>query len=382
MKKVRKVLSALVLSAISISTYAQVEADSHTAFIQKTMTVFMEKNAIPGAAVELYIDGQLYEYYYGYANREKKEPVIRKTIFEIGSISKIMTSILFAQEIDWAKMSFSDPITKYIKDLPEYFSKIKLQDLATHTSGLPFSLPKAINTKEDLRQYLSARSPGYGPGEQWMYSNLGTGLLGYALESSTEKDFDDLYRRHILNPLKMVTGVSIPANLTKYYAQGYDKNGEVASRTELGLFPAAMGVKASAADMQRFLSAAIGLPGTPPRIFYPMRMTESVYVKFSGDFQGLAWQIHAIEKNGIARLLNLSDMHGMGPVNIQQIYPRPVYNGDALIDKLGTTQGFSSYIAVIPNKKSGIVILTNKDVPNSAIVKTARDILFKVTQKN
>jgi beta-lactamase class C len=380
MKTVSKLIFIWILSMLTFCAYAEESSDSITPLVQHKINALMTKYTIPGVAVELYVDGSLHEYYYGYADLETKDPIIRKTIFEIGSISKIMTSLLFAQEIDWAKMALNDPISKYIKGLPDGFNKIKLQDLATHTSGLPVNTPTDITTQDDLRQYLSTISLETNPGGEWKYSNFGMGMLGYALEMSTESEFDDLYRRHVLNPLKMVTGVSIPKNLVKYYAQGYTKNGDVAPHSTAGLFPAAAGVKASAADMQRFLSAAIGLPGTPPRVFYPMRLTESVFVKMGDDFQGLAWQIHPIEKSDIINLLHVSDVSDFGPIDVQEIFTRPIYNGNALIDKTGATPGFRAYIAVIPNKKSGIVLLANKNVPNSAIVKTAREILFNVTK--
>src|ERR1700722_13528249 len=97
-----KYLSTLALSIISMHVYAEtVKQDPTTLFLQRSITRFMEKNHIPGVAVQLYVNGKLYEHYDGYADREKKDPVIKKTIFELGSISKIMTSVLFAQEVDW-----------------------------------------------------------------------------------------------------------------------------------------------------------------------------------------------------------------------------------------------------------------------------------------
>jgi beta-lactamase class C len=406
MIKAKKILSAFAFTIISMNVYAEavstkavsaktvstkavsdtsasapaVEADPTTKLLQQAVSAFMEKNKIPGVAVELYANGKLYEQYSGYADLEKKEPVIRKTIFELGSVSKIMTSVLFAQEIDWAKMSFNDPVSKYVKGLPEIFNKVKLQELATDTSGLPFNTPGDITTQDGMKENLSKWTPDAEPGEQWIYSNVGIGILGYALEASTERDYDDLYRRHILNPLRMVTGVNVPPALIKYYAQGYDANGNPAAHYTPGMYPAAVGVKASASDMEKFLSAAIGLPGTPPRVFYPMRMTQSVYVKMNDDYQGLGWQIHRLEDGDAYGLLRVSDKQDMGPIDVQEVYSRPVYNGDALIDKTGTTKGFRAYIAVLPNKKSGIVILANKNVPNSAIVKTGREILFKVAK--
>ena len=64
---------------------------------------------------------------------------------------------------------------------------------------------------------------------------------------------------------------------------------------------------------------------------------------------------------------------------MREVYAQPKFNGDALIDKTGSTRGFRTYIAVIPNKRAGIVILTNRVVTNSEIVNTGREILFKLT---
>jgi beta-lactamase class C len=379
--KIKKIITIAGLSLASMLAFAaDGEQDWSAAYIQKTVNSTMEKYHIPGMAVEVYVDGKPYEYYAGYAKPEQKEEVSRKTIFELGSISKVMTSVLFAQEVDWAKMGLTDPITKYLPNLPESWNEINLQDLATHTSGLPFNLPSNINDKQAFDDYVQNWKPKTGSEEQWIYSNVGIGVLGYALETSTEKSLDKLYYRHVMIPLNMVVGLTIPPALEKYYADGFDQFGNLAPHYNGGAFPAAGGVKASAADMQRFLAAAIGLPGTPPRILYPIRMTQAIYAKMGNKFQGLGWQFNPIIANDVRGLLKVSDNLEKGPITIDEIYDRGTYDGDALIDKTGTTGGFRAYIAVIPNKKSGIVILANKNVPNSAIVAPAREILFKLTK--
>ncbi len=72
-----------------------------------------------------------------------------------------------------------------------------------------------------------------------------------------------------------------------YIAQGYNAEGKPVPAETLGLFPAAGDVKASASDMDKFLSAAIGLPQTPESIFYPMRMTQTPYLDVGDYAQGL-----------------------------------------------------------------------------------------------
>lgn len=366
---------------IFLKVYAANISDINAEAIKQSITAFMRENKVSGVAVELYLEGQPHSYYFGYADKSKKIPVNKYTIFEIGSISKIMTSILLAQQVDAANVRLNDSLKKFIDELPLNYEPITLRDLATHTSGLPFNAPKTIKKRAELEKYLASWSPTDEPGEQWIYSNFGVGMLGYALEVATHKNFNQLYRSRILSPLGMQPiALVVPKQFKINYAQGYDYHGNPIKKSKLGLFPAAYGLKASAFDMQRFLSAAIGLPGTPAQIFYPMRLTQSGFVQLPNKMQGLAWQIHPINSDNISNLLNEPNAVDLSPIAIAESYNKPKFNGDALIDKTGGTNGFRAYIAVIPNKKSGIVILANKALANNTIVNTGREILFKLTK--
>ncbi len=381
MIKLIKFLSIFATACSAFCVYAETNTAVNADVVNQTISTFMANNDIPGVAVQLYVKGQPSSYYYGFADRDKKIPVTNKTIFEMGSISKVMTSILLAQEVDFAKMSFNDPVKKYITDLPATFNHITLQNLATHTSGLPRNVPNNVITQAELKDYLAHWQPTVDPSDRWQYSNVGIGLLGDALASSTQWDFNKLYIRHILNPLSMLPiSTTVPAKFTKYIAQGYDNNGNPTKPYQPELFPSAGGLKVMAGDMQPFLGAAIGLPGTPPRLMWPIRMTQTTFVKYAGKQQGLAWSIHPIKEGYITDLLDDTNDYAMDTIAVDAIYERPPYDGNALIDKTGTTQGFRAYIAVIPNKKTGIVILANKNVPNTAIVRTARELLFKLNK--
>lgn len=362
------------------SSFVHAENKSPDAMIQKSIQPLLAEYKIPGLAIELYINGKLHEYYFGVSNKETKEPITQKTIFELGTLSHLMTNLLFAQEIDWAKMQLKDSIKIYLKDYADKINDVTLQDLSTYTSGLPYQLSVDFNNRDEVKDYLMNRVTPLESSDQWQYSHLNVALLGLALEASTEKTFSKLYYRHIMLPLAMVNGVEIPTVLLKYYAQGYAANGEPVGPISDEVFPAVMGIKASASDMQKFLAAAIGLPGTPTRILYPMRMTQSVYLKFGNESQGLGWQIHPSMKQKTYGLRNnVSKQFNTGPINIDEIYSQPTYDGDALIDKAGVSPGFSSYIAVLPNKHAGIVMLANKNVPNNAMMKTARTILLSLS---
>ena len=253
-----------------------------------------------------------------------------------------------------------------------------LKNLATHTGGLELFLPETVKTPQELNDFLAHYKFENFPDEKWTYSNISMGLLGMAMESATHQTLNNLYKQRILAPLRMQPiGMSVPKTLQANYALGYDSDGKEAPPIAMSILPAGGQVKASASDMQHFLSAAIGLPGTPERILYPMRLTQSVYVELpNAMMQGLGWVIHPLDKNYINGLLTAANAMDLGPIDVVDMYKKPIYSGNMLIDKTGMTDGFRSYIAVIPNKKTGIVILANKRIYSPAIVQAARQILF------
>ncbi len=146
------------------------------------------------------------------------------TIYEIGSISKLFTSLLLAQEVVRGEMLLDDPIAMYLPagvTVPSHNGiEIKLVDLATHTSGLPRiptniapadqSNPYADYTPELLYEYLSTYELPRDPGERWEYSNVGVGLLGHILELHAGVPYEELLRTRILDPLGMdSTGITL-----------------------------------------------------------------------------------------------------------------------------------------------------------------------------
>ncbi len=367
----------LVLMLMMTATAAY--ADSPDKVVNEVMHDYMQKNNVPGAAVLIYTDGKPTSYYFGYADLGHKKPVTKDTIFELGSLTKLMTTLLLAQEVDYAKIKLQDPVTKYIPTLPASFSNLTMRSLATHTTGLPLFLPSDIKNRADWEQKYAANwKADFAPDTQFRYSNVGIGLIGQALEAVTHESFDKLYRTKILDPLGMQPiGLTVPKKLQVNIAQGYDEKGLPAPPVS-GLFPSAGCMKASAEDMRKFLSASIGLPQTPESIFYPIRMTQTPYLGVKESAQGLGWVIHDMSPENLKALSEGSDGLGIETRPVVEVYSDPVFNGADLIDKTGTTDGFRAYIAVLPNKKSGIVILANRRDNSNSIVVAARDILFKL----
>ncbi len=338
-------LSCVVMSA----SYAGLFGSHNEAAVGEAMNTWMAQNNVPGVAVVLYVDGKPSSYYYGYADKEKKLSVTEKSIFELGAVADVMTNLMIAEEVDFARMGLKDPLKKYVNPLPDEMENSTLQELATQTIG-----------------------------ESWQLSSSNSTLLGKVLEKSTAKDYDWLYFHHVTALLGMRhLGVTVQDKYKDDLAQGYTREGLPDNQLSSAHVPSIWRAKSSGVDMQKFLSAAIGLPGTPERVFYPMRMTQSVHVKLTDRMQGLGWQIYSLE-NSKSTLINKPVIPDEDGLAVIQVLDLPLFDEKTLIDKAGATTGFGAYIAVLPNKKAGIVILANKQVADDSIARIGREILLKL----
>ena len=276
-------------------------------------------------------------------------------------------------------MDLDAPIKNYLPTLSVGFNNVTLKNLGTHTSGLPFGGPETFLDQQSLNRFLSKWEPTDAPGTQWTYSNLGIELLGDSVERLKHKDYNQLCIENILQPLRMdPVAINVPSQYIANLAQGTGDNSKPALPfdTKDHLFSAAGGLKVSARNVQKFLAAAIYLDNTPDVIQNAMRMTQTAYIRLPHELHGLGWQIHPLNQNTVSDLLNAPVKMDFGPTLVREEFKEPFYDGSALMDKTGATGGFRAYIAVIPNRKSGIVILANKNISNAEIVNAGRQILF------
>ncbi len=346
--------------------------------IKQHLTTFMQEHHVPGVAVSMFINGVSHDVYLGFADDAKKQPVAAETIFELGSISKVMTSLVLAQQIDVNRLQLDTKVNKYLPDTVTAFGDISVKHLATHTSGLAFSAQQPIKTTEELHNYLASWHADSAPGKKWTYSNLGIGLLGYLLQNESHQSLDQLYRTKIAQPLGMQTlGVNLTKAQLPYVAQGYDTKNQPVPLTTMSVLAGGYAVKSSAADMQRFLRAAIGMPGTPSSVFYPMRLTQTAFYHLPNRMQGMGWDIYPIPYR-YATLIN-APTNLLTSTTAEEVVDQPKFFDDTLIEKTGMTNGFRAYIAVIPNRKAGIVILCNKSMADDGIVKLGRELLLTMS---
>ena len=172
---------------------------------------------------------------YGSAARGDARPLDGDTVFEIGSITKVFTSLLLADAVGRREVSLSDPIAKYLPAdvrVPERGGRtIPLQDLATHTSGLPrladnmkpgdSANPYADYSVAQLYECLSTYQLPRDVGAQYQYSNIGGGLLGHLLAARAGIDYEALVRARITGPLgTRRTAIALSPEMKTHMAVG------------------------------------------------------------------------------------------------------------------------------------------------------------------
>src|ERR1700685_4616941 len=176
---------------------------------------------------------------YGSLEKGDKRPLDGDTLFEIGSITKVFTSLLLADMAQRGEVRLDDPIAKYVPataKIPQRDGQqITLVDLATHTSGLP-RMPTNFNpkdpanpyidyTEDQLYTFLSSYELTRDVGVKFVYSNLGFGLLGQGLARRNGTDYETLVETRICEPLGMKsTRITLTPEMEQRFAAGHSSD--------------------------------------------------------------------------------------------------------------------------------------------------------------
>lgn len=354
------------------------QSEDTVATVEDIIIRFQKEHRVPGMAVALYVHGKPYLFHLGYADKSKKIPVASQTLFEIGSISKIFTCLLVGQEIVDGYMQLGDPIGAYIPSLAKnkHLKGVTLETLATHTSALPFNAPMKITSTDSLINYTARWRPGYRPAIQWHYSNYGIELLRVALEEYEGVSYNQLLIDKVLAPLGMApVGIEVPLWYRPHYAACYGKNGAQTIHWRNPILLGSAALRVSSADMLKFLKAAIGLPGTPTNIKLAMKTTQTPCVSLNDAVcYGLGWQVNDLEK------FRSAAVHVCNGCPAKKISGRDrIFDGHALFDKTGTTEGFHAYIAVVPSGQVGVVVMINRTLYGGSkmVKRLGKEILAK-----
>ncbi len=269
-------------------------------------------------------------------------PLGPKSMFEIGSITKVFTSILLADMAARGEVALDDAVQRYLPtgvSMPGRDGQtITFTHLATHRSGLPRmptnfspadgSNPFADYTPELLWEFLSGYTLTRDVGSQYEYSNVGAGLLGFLLARRAGKDYQGLVQERILDPLGMdMSGTELTGPTREWLALGHNQNGDVVPNWDIPTLAGAGALLSNVEDMLTFLEANIGEPTTD--LQRAMRVSHESRQQAGPNMTiGLGWHIRHT-------------------------------GNDVAVWHNGGTGGYRTFAGFDPARRVGAVVLTN-----------------------
>ncbi len=368
MKRVALYLFAMVLLAACASAPPRPEGIPHgdLSYLDQYMDWYfprqMRKYDVPGVSVALVSDqGVLWMKAYGHADAEREIPATPRSVYQIGSISKVVTATAVMRLVERGVLDLDAPIQKV---LPEFSIQSRwdgipqptLRELLSHHAGLPTYYLKGFFSRQPLTELVRALKDehlAYRPRDTFNYSNLGPDIAGAALERLSGKDFA-LYMQHaLLDPLGMHnSSFALDERVRPLLARGYIKR-QAAETVTLRDVPAG-GLFSNVEDLGRFMRMVLGegsLDGE--RILARETLAAMLTAQFTdapfdfGQRFGLGWMLSGI----------------------------PVYNAGPVAWHNGGTKTFISQMVLLPEKKLGVVVLANADRAGPMVYEAAEEIL-------
>lgn len=345
------------LDLLLFKPYKEAAADKlkpvHTSNLMRTLTDkrvdsaarnYIQKGNTVGLSIGIIRNGVVHTYNYGETAAGNNQLPEVNSIYEIGSITKTFTATLLAYYANEGKLKLTDPITKYLPDsvsANKELQGINLEMLSNHTSGLS-RLPDNFEfhssdphdpykdyTKKHLYEYLKTCKLNNKPGESYVYSNFGVGLLGSILEQVSGKTFEEMVKEVIRTPLGMQnTEQHLTVAQRSRFVTAYNEDGKAASPWTFQVLAACGALRSTLEDMLLYLKANM----TPSQTELSRAIELTHKITYNKDIKlGLGW--HMITVEGVQ-----------------------YYFHD------GATYGSSSFLAFNIEKKLGLVVLSNSAI--------------------
>jgi len=301
---------------------------------------------IPGASVAIFSDNQLLlERNYGLRNLEDNQPVDSSTNFRTASLTKAFTATAIMQLNESRKLNLDQSLTDLFESFPSYGSKITVRHMLTHTSGLldyenliPANQPGQVTDADVLQIMQRQRSTYFTPGSRFRYSNTGYAILAEIVSKFSQKPFHEYLQEHIFAPLGMHETVAfVPGeNIVNNRAYGYSMLTSGYKRSDQSQTSAVLGdggVYSSTTDFLPWYRMWNGGNSVLTDVSKALMLTPNRLSNGSLTRYGYGWFIDEFE-------------------------------GHRRVSHTGSTIGQKHAIAVFPDKKKAVLILTNRE--NSA----------------
>ena len=219
-----KVFQLVLCFAILSGVHA---AEPDFSSFRRAIDVELDEKETPGAALALIQnDRVIFSECFGFANQEKKIPVTADTLFQIGSMTKMMTAIVLTSLAEEGKLDLNAPVGNYVKGLNPKIAQLTSHQLLSQTSGLK-DMAGEYGTSDELEfgkfvRSLKEDSVLAEPGMAFSYSNLNYAIAGLVIQEIAGKSYADAMSERLFTPTGMNRTMFSPDKVKKFVvASGY-----------------------------------------------------------------------------------------------------------------------------------------------------------------
>ncbi|MEO7455161.1 MAG: serine hydrolase [Gemmatimonadaceae bacterium] len=330
-------LSALLLAG---NADAQSADAALTAHVDSVYARYAGK--VPGCAVGIYQDGRImFAKGYGLANLEYDVPITPTTPFIVGSVSKQFTAAAIALLVEEKRIKLDDDVRKYVPELRDYGSRITIDNLVHHTSGLRdwwelvgmagMRYDDTYSVQDVLDMTSRQRALNFKPGDRYLYSNTGYILLGVVVQRVTGKSLREFAAERFFTPLGMTS------------SHFQDDHRETVPGRAYAYSPVANG----APTINVWNNDLVGQGGVMTTVVDLQKWDENFY---SGTVGGASFLQRQLERGKLNSDSTLSYAFGLIV---------GTYRGLPTVEHTGVTGGYRAAITRFPSKHTTITSLCN-----------------------
>ncbi|MEK4350618.1 serine hydrolase domain-containing protein [Paenibacillus sp. FSL R5-0475] len=359
------VLSILILfSGFATQSYASF-SDTQSAAIQALLDDARRISGVPGMSISILADDEVFYFSSGYADRESGLSASENTLYELASVSKAFTGMGILLLEEQGLLSMTDTVQKYLpwftlkyQGKPVDMQSLTLNNFLHHTSGLTNSrhsqnIPQG-NTPDLLQktvEMLVDAELAFPPGEQYSYGTVNYDVLGLVIEIVSGQSYEDFMSEQVFQPLGLhqTYVYKEDAQATGQLAQGYRSSFFMTTPYNApdysGNKPAGYIISCTK-DMARWMGIQMGIVQDIPEIFHAV-----------------------IEK---------SHQGDMSVPAVNEMYYAAGWSVNAnqtIIEHPGGNPNFGTEVAILPNERTAVCLLTNGANINRSMVLKVKDIL-------
>ena len=325
----------------------------------------MQEFSVPGMAVAVVKDGEVvHARGYGVRRAGASEAVDADTLFGIASNTKAFTCAAISMLAEDGKLDWDDPVTKHLPDFQMYdpwvTRELTLRDLVTHRAGLGLGQgdlmwwPATDFTRREIVRAVRQLKPASSLRSRYAYSNVMYVVAGEVVTQVARQSWDDFLDTRIFGPLGMTrtnTSVSLPA---ANVASPHLELGGAARPIAPAAFDncgAAGAINSSASDMARWLRMLLecgrsGARGGEGCLLKPESIRRLWSAQIALPTPDPPAGLEALRANFFA--------YGLG-------FGLRDYRGRKLVSHTGGLPGYVSQVALVPEERLGLVVLTNQE---------------------